>query len=32
MKIVKPDLSKNTIYQRSFYKQDSIPNEVNHDK
>ena len=32
LKIVKPDLTKNTIYQRSFYKQHLIPNEVNHDK
>lgn len=30
--VIKPDLTKNTIYQRSFYEQSAIPNIVNHDK
>ncbi len=32
MHVIKPDLTKNTIYQRSFYEQVAIPNIVNHDK
>jgi hypothetical protein len=32
MHVIKPDLSKNTVYQRSFYHQKAIPNIVNHDK
>ena len=30
--MIKPNLTKNTIYQRSFYEQKLIPNIVNHDK
>jgi hypothetical protein len=30
--VIKPDLTKNTVYQRSFYNQKAIPNIVNHDK
>jgi len=30
--VIKPNLTKNTNYQRSFYEQSAIPNEVNHDK
>ena len=30
--VIKPDLTKNTIYQKSFYEQKRIPNVVNHDK
>ena len=32
MHVIKPDLTKNTIYQRSFMPQRQIPNLVNHDK
>ena len=32
LNVIKPDLSKNTVYQRSFYHQKAIPNIVNHDK
>ena len=32
MHVIKPDLTKNTIYQRSFNEKSAIPNEVNHDK
>jgi hypothetical protein len=32
MNVIKPDLTKNTIYQRSFHEQKFIPNIVNHDK
>jgi len=28
-KIIKPDMSKNTVYQKSFYEQKAIPNLVN---
>ena len=30
--VIKPDLTKNTVYQKSFYQQKAIPNVVNHDK
>lgn len=30
--VIKPDLTKNTVYQKSFYQQKAIPNIVNHDK
>ena len=32
LKIVKPELTVNSIYQRSYYPKDLIANEVNHDK
>mgnify|MGYP003418124436 CR=1 FL=1 len=32
LNVIKPNLTKNTIYQRSFYEQKQIPNIVNHDK
>jgi hypothetical protein len=32
LKVIKPDLTKNTVYQKSFYHQKAIPNIVNHDK
>jgi hypothetical protein len=32
MNVIKPDLTKNTVYQRSFIEQKAIPNIVNHDK
>lgn len=32
LNVIKPDLTKNTIYQKSFYEQKAIPNVVNHDK
>ena len=32
MHVIKPDMSKNTVYQKSFYEQAAIPNVVNHDK
>ena len=32
MKVVKPELTKNSVYQRSYYNKQFIPNEVNHDK
>ena len=30
--VIKPDLTKNTIYRKSFYHQKPVPNIVNHDK
>jgi hypothetical protein len=32
LNVIKPDLTKNTVYQKSFYEQKHIPNIVNHDK
>lgn len=32
LNVIKPDLTKNTVYQRSFIEQRAIPNVVNHDK
>lgn len=32
MQVIKPDLTKNSIYQKSFIPQKAIPNIVNHDK
>lgn len=32
LKVVKPNLTKKTVYQHSFYKQQAVPNDVNHHK
>ena len=32
LKVLKPDLTKNSVYQRSYYNKQFIPNDVNHDK
>lgn len=32
LNVIKPDLTKKTVYQRSFREQKTIPNIVNHDK